>query len=320
MAVAPLVPVAIRVTIRSLGKPLALLAGYLVLLGLARIASTFLRALFGGIESAVAIIPWVGGKVKGSIHRLEQRLTNYLGMLEARMASGVADALHGLATGVTDLAKSIEEAAVATAQIWWFVASRYSLPVLWYRVARGIATTAADRINLGNITQKVTYVTKVINYPANSRLGAAIKAAVRSVALELDGLQRWTIPRVRSLWRSVYGTIPRDIAAARARTGSITARLDAAWKWIRAHKNAVTATVAGAIAITMVRRLGGGWIFCRNWKRLGRGVCSAPAGDITALLGLMAFTLVAVDPKEVVREGQRIAGALDTILRETIDL
>ncbi len=304
-AAAPLAPIAIRVTLRPLLIPLAMVAGYIVLRGIVYCVDSLARGLFGAAESAVGWIPWLGSKVKGKIERIEQRVTNYLGTLEDQISAKIGDSLHALATGVEHLAGEIEQAAVVGAQLAWLVTSKYSIAALYYRAAKWGVNQAADHLTIRQTKVIVRTIRTEIRYPEHGHIGAAIKAQVRSVALELD------------MWeRALSG----DIARLRARAGSLQRGYDRLYKWVRRHERALAYTALGSVAVAFVSRLGGGWIFCRNWKRLGREICRMPASGITWLLGLFALTVVALDPEEVVNAAEDAADELGWLIRKMAGL
>jgi hypothetical protein len=116
------------------------------------------------------------------------------------------------------------------------------------------------------------------------------------------------MPRLDAVERTASAERARVSRRFKADEGSL-ARL---WK-------AVFGGVVAATALGVLTRYFPYWR-CANVRRFNRNLCRSPVGATDALFALLAFQLVAVDPKEVVRESQRIAEALEGILRKTIDL
>ena len=315
MAVAPLVPTAVRVTLRPLLIPAAYVAGLFVAYGLIWCVSALVRALFGTAEGIAAIIPWLGRKVAGGVQKIEQRLTNYLGGLLAATEDKMGDALHSLATGVEHLAQELELAAVTTAQLGWLVTSKYSLAAMYYRLARLGLKQAHDLVTSKTVVRTVRVIEKEIAYPAAGRIGRLVKATVRQVAVELGNFEHWAIPRINAAGRAIARDIPGDIAGLRSRTKSLERGYTRLWRWVRQHQGALTMTAAGGLAVAFIGRLGGGWIFCRNWKRLGRGVCRMPASSISWILGLVSLVVVALNPEDVLHEAEDFTDELGALIR-----
>src|SRR6202043_2188520 len=97
-------------------------------------------------------------------------------------------------------------------------------------------------------------------------------------------------PRLRQAENEITHVLEPDIAALRARTKAIEHGAVKTFDWIRAHPGAVATTAfAGAVALAL-RKLGGGWIRCKNWRAIGKHVCGLPWSLIESLLGLgLAF-------------------------------
>src|SRR5437588_11037645 len=67
----------------------------------------FCRALFGTLTGATSWIPWFGSKVSGTLHSVEQRITNYLGSAEAKIDSQLGTSFHKLARIVDHVGREL---------------------------------------------------------------------------------------------------------------------------------------------------------------------------------------------------------------------
>jgi hypothetical protein len=249
---------------------LAVLTGYVVAFGLCILAVYFCKALFGAAEKGLGWIPWVGSKITGDLKRIEQRLQNYLGGAAANFEVGIAKSWHRTAQISEWMAGEIKRNAAAMLSLAEVIANPFNIPAwksLW-----------------GDLHGRVASLPHI----------AAGKVAVglRPIVGELRGVERWTFPRVKALEHEVAVDIPHDLAGLRARTRTLENEYTRLFKWIRTHEGALgIATLTGAVAIALAR-LGGSWIRCNNWKRVGRSVCGLPANLIEDFLALLTDFVV----------------------------
>jgi uncharacterized protein YejL (UPF0352 family) len=134
------------------------------------------------------------------------------------------------------------------------------------------------------------------------------------------GIGNDVLPRIRSLERRFGRVIGRDLDVIRAREAGLEHGAIRTWKWIRAHPNALASTVfAGAVAWALAR-LGAGWVRCGNWRKIGRGVCAAPTGEIDALIALLAAGATVASFRELVKLGQQVERGVAEVLQEVAKL
>src|SRR6185437_17083086 len=90
--------------------------------------------------------------------------------------------------------------------------------------------------------------------------------------------------------------------------------------WIRAHPlSLATGAFAGAVAVAL-QRLGGSWIRCGNWNRIGRSVCGLPLSLIEDLLAASIVSFAVVDMCEFASVAQDVAHAFVPELLALVDI
>jgi hypothetical protein len=142
---------------------------------------------------------------------------------------------------------------------------------------------------------------KGIEAGLNARIGNAERQA-RGIGADVQpqikgavrGIEAGVNQRVGSLDKAIEQVRLRDIPAIRSRARVTENELSRLWQWV--HKNIATVgtlTFAGAVAVALAR-LGGGWIRCKNWNRIGKRICGLPTSLIDSLLaGLIDVLLIA---------------------------
>jgi hypothetical protein len=120
---------------------------------------------------------------------------------------------------------------------------------------------------------------------------------------------------VEGRFKAIDHTIDRvllpDIAGLRTRTRTLEDQLDTVWKNVRRlDKLLGTAAFAGAVAIAL-ETLGVSWIRCKNWRKIGRGICGLPS-DLIDLLFLDALTAF------VVTDLCLYAGAIEVVAQDLV--
>jgi len=270
------------------------LAGLLFAVGCIKLVDGFVRALFGTISGAVGWIPWAGKVVKAPIHKIEQKVTNFLGRAEEGLDSYIGVCFHNLAHIARTLVHEIERGAHLSWEIAKFLAAHPTageVKALIHALTHPIATF-----------QHIEH--RLIEEERN-RLHAIEQSVAHGV-----------YPRIRAGEHAVEDVLAPDIAALRHRTRAIEHRLDRLWKWVRAHeKIVVTAAFTGAVAVAL-SRLGGRWIRCKNWRRIGKHVCGLPTSLIEDLLALtLGFELI-VDPEEIARVALDVESAFEGVFEQ----
>jgi hypothetical protein len=292
------------VTIRALMIPLMRGAGLVVVLGLIFAVDAFTRALFGTVAGGVGWIPFVGRVVAAPIHRIEQKLSNYLGGLESHIDVSMGGYIHALATGVGQLASGEAEAGWAA----WLIAKVVHATRVAVDALPATGTVTGKITKVYKITKTYPrYVTNVYKIAAHAAPGALV-GTVRAIAGTLDDVVTWDIPR---LWK---------------RTRAIENSLDRVWHRIRAEKKIVVGTAfAGAVAVAL-GRMGLGWLRCNSFKNLGKRIGCRGFGLLETLLAATIEVLLIADVCQItklmirVAESRPVREALSGIIAATDEL
>lgn len=280
------------VVIAPLAIDLFVILACLVAIAIILLSKQIVGALFRIGESAIGWIPWLGGKAKGELHRIEQRLVSGLsdvadgvqGVMGAfwhaagNLLSSVGHELVGLAVGLEQVAAHI--AGVVRPWVVHTVIGGIQHGLKWLRH------------ELSSVTHTVSRVTKVIEHPVHTKIGGAVRAITRPLAVELAHLERWAHAQVARFDHAIEGVLEPDLLWLRHRAQA----LERAWQAIRARIGKVEHRVVGLGAVALVgavlARVGAGWILCRNWRTAGRAVCRMPTHFLDDLLGLLADFVV----------------------------
>lgn len=253
---------------------LGMLAALLFILGCIHVIDGFVRALFGTLEGAVGWIPFAGKVIRAPIHRIEQKVTNTLGSAERYFDAKMGASFHKLAR----IGAKLGHEFAALGQQIWTITKFLAMHPTW-RELRHFATALLHPLRTAQHVQR--YLLRGVR---------AQVAALRHMVIH------GVFPRIGALERELDHVLEHDVAALRARTKAIEHDLAKVFKWIRTHPEALaTAAFTGAVAVAL-RRLGLGWLRCRNVRRLGKAACGLPVGLIEDVLGLALAFLVVVDP------------------------
>lgn len=115
-------------------------------------------------------------------------------------------------------------------------------------------------------------------------------------------------------------TLPKAAADARAARGAST-RAEREVDRVKARlKRIERALGLGIFAVLIYRILArvAPWLFCRNWKVLGRAVCGLNPLKLQALLGLLTAVIVLRDLKSLTRHAEGIVGAFTHGITKTL--
>ena len=295
MAAAPeLIPegVAVLDALPLLGQ----LAAFLFVLGCIYVIDAFVRALFGTVSGVVGWIPYLGKVASTPIHKIEQKVTNALGTAEhyfdarigmsfhklARIGDHIGRELYGLATLSLTIAKLL------TGQLTW-----KDLHAIYNKVKSEIAAGVRTGEH------------------ALNRIGVNEKSVAKSVNTNV-------MPRIRTIEHELDHVFTPELRVLRRRVNALEDGAIEAFKWIRAHPLSLGATAfAGAVAIAL-QRLGGSWIRCSNWNRIGKRACGFPANDVEGLLALFATTAVIADFHDLVKLGQGLTHDTTTLIQDLL--
>lgn len=279
-----LIPEGEVVVVEALPTLLAL-AGLLFAWGCVKLVDGFVRALFGTAEGAVGWIPFAGKVLKAPIHKIEQKLTNYLGRAAQGLDHYIGSSFHKLGRIVRHIGRELEGLAHDT----WMVAKFLAQHPTWSE--------------LRHFAKALTHPLRVFQHLERRLMhlfDVRVQAIARSVA-------QGVYPRLRAEERTIERVLEPEFARLRERTRTLENEYAKLRKWTRAHARAVaTAVFIGAVEIAL-RKLGGGWIRCKNWRRIGKHVCGLPVALIEDLLALTLDALILRDLCQMVGVIQGLA-------------
>lgn len=282
------------VVLEPIVVPLAMLCGLVIAFGLAYFADKIVRALFGGVSSAIGWIPWLGSKVTGPIHSIEARLTGALGDAIAGIDTRMGRSLHELAAVFEWIGSEIERNASTLLTVVQALTGTVTYGELRAALADIRRVTSALRHRADHALADIARLERAVEHAAAGKIGAAIHDATRPIAGELQAVERATLPRIRAVENELAGVVEPDIAALRERARTLEQEAIRAFEWARGQWKVLSVgAVAAAVAVAL-ERLGLGWVKCRNVGRVGRAICGLPTRLLEDLLaGVFDVLLIA---------------------------
>lgn len=286
------------VVLRSLLIPVMRVSGLVVALGIIFCVDAFTRALFGTLNGSLGWIPYLNRVVASPLHRLEQKITNFLGGLETHIDVSMGGFFHNLAIVVDGLANGTIESGWITLLLGKAIHRLHGITSALPSITHVTRITKVIQHETTIIRRTVVHADKVATHAAP----AIVTRQVGALAGELEHVIEWDLPRLRARER-----------AAESELGRL-------WKRVKTRPLALGAAAATALVTAVLARLGVTWIRCRNWKRIGRTVCNTGAGDIEALLGLFAAGATIASFRELVQLGQQVEHGVATVLQDVAKL
>jgi len=246
------------------------------------------------IHKVVHRVPLIGPSFDKLAKAAVQKITNALGAAEREVDSAIGWTWHNMSTLIRWTMREIEQlayASVVAAVAMRLHISRRQAAKLIQAFLHPIRTLQWIERQLLNKLRHETIVVR-------QAVGTAVLPRLGTVEGELAHVIEWDIPRLRA----------RERALAR--------RVERLWKWVRAHEKIVVSTAfVGAVSVALAR-LGGGWIRCKNWRRIGRHVCGLPATLIEDLLGLALGFELLVDPEEIAKVALDVESAFEGVFEQ----
>jgi len=273
------------------------LAAVIVAIGMVKLVNAIARSFFGTVSGLVGWIPFAGEVLETSLHKIEQKISHGLGSAERTLDAHIATTWHTLARTVTRLANDAKAAAVFD----WRM-SKYLNAFATVLQTRHLIKTATAPITAANAGQD----------QAIAQERARQRALHKSVA-------QGVYPRLKA--NEVYDrTVTKPATdAIRSEAKAAEAQAIALYRWLVRHRTSVLAGAFVGAAAWALTRLGGGWIRCKNWRAIGKKVCSLPWSLIESLLGLgLAFGVV-IDPLATAKVAVTVEDAMDGLIRKIAD-
>ena len=261
-------------------------------IALAFSARKITHALLGPLIRFVSYLPWIGGALGGLLRTVEQAVANACGSIE----SG-CDQLLGASWHLT--ARYLD-------RLWNVITGTPTALLHVARVVGGHVYSVSGLKSLVHYLTRLEHVTAARIRPLVRRLDHLLH---RVHALEHDiakGIGEDVLPRIRSLDRELHRletkTIPRIEAEARTAEQDVTAL----GEYVRAHYLTNTAAdIEAAVAIGLAA-LGLGGLRCNSNPFKDNPNACGLWNDLSALLGLAAITLGALNLEELVHMMQGV--------------
>lgn len=256
------------------------------------------KALFGVAGGTLGRLPIVGGWIDSSLHSVEHKITHVMGGAAATCDRQVGHGLHALARLVDWVGRELRSHANLLSLLSALVIGAVPATVLRTLIAE------LRRAMHGTHATAVTAATRII------RVQKVIQ----------HGIGEDVLPRIKSLDRELGRVIGRDIPRIRAREAALEREVSGLWRW--AHRHAVDLAAAAFVAPVAVAlaRLGGSWIRCSNWNKIGRSVCGLPAGLVGELFADAVTAIAVLDICDFAAGAELVAEQLTPILMGLVDV
>jgi hypothetical protein len=277
---------------------LGIILTFLVALALCLLAKQLVKALFQVASSAVGWIPWLGSRVTGDLHRIEQRVTNSLGNAADGLSARIGGVYHSAARLVEETGQKIEDAyrlLGGVAGIMELFVPYREVLALYHALAKAIArlhgSTKEQTKAINATTHTVTHVIKRID-----------TVQVRAQAIPADVV------------------LPGELVPLRAHVRAVEDRLARLWRWAQANKAVVTTDAAVAAVAVALPRLGVNWTRCANWRRIGRAVCGLPGGLVFEIFEAAIVSFAVLDICDFAAAAESVAAAFVPELMALVDV
>jgi hypothetical protein len=290
----------VQVEVAPLAIALLGLLAAVIALGLVQVAQKLAEALLAIIRGSVGKVPLLGRFVDKGVNWVAQHIVDSMSVLVNALQGDVGFYWSALGNLMSSIGNEILGLSAAFDGLVSYVIGVVR-PLVVHTILGGLQHGLGWLGHeLSAAKAKVFHVARVIEHPFSGPIRAGVLAGIKPLVGELHGLETWTRNRLGRLEHAAEVAIPRDIAELRSAEGSLARLYERLWKMVRrdAAKLGVL-TFAGAVAVALAR-LGGGWVFCRNWKTLGRGVCRLPGHFLDDLLGLVTDFLVLTNICQVI--------------------
>jgi hypothetical protein len=281
------------VTVFALASLFALCA-LIVLIGIIKSVDAVSRAFFGSLGSSVGWIPGVGGLVKRSVHRIEQKISHILGTAEQKLEVGVSWTWNNCAHIIMWVGSEIEAAAKTS----------------WH-----LAQQAKAFVRRREVTHEIkSAVTPVKAQAAGAaRVGRLARDEAKAVH---HSVAQGVYPRLKVGEHERAHVLNPGVASARAQARAAEEAAIATYRYIVRHRRSVIAgAFTGAVAWALTR-VGGGWIRCKNWRAIGKRVCGIPWSTIESLLAIGLATELVIDPEKVAEAALLAVDGLEGVIEK----
>lgn len=262
------------------------------------LGNLLVKSLASQRSGALGFITTILTAVPATILKLTQKVVATFAPATYGPQQRVAAGVNQVATLVEDTAQVIESQAAITAALAGALA--------------GTATSAEIAAATAGLTKRVG------NAEAQARgIGADVQPKIDSA---VRGIDATLSPRIASLDKELQRIRSTTIPRVNSRVTSADKAISNLWEWVRHHTVGVATTAfAGAVAIAL-GRLGGGWIRCNNWNKLGRSICGLPTGLLEDLFAAAITAFAVTDICEFANVAMGTAELIRPALLELVDV
>lgn len=221
------------------------------------------------------------------------------------MAPTAAQSEHRVGVAFHDTANLVRETAT--------VVEAQSL------IAMRLAQEISGSVSTADFAKTAAALTKRVGNAETQAKGIGADVLPRIRAVE-KGIGADVLPNIRSLDRALGRIEAKTIPAIQGEIAASDRAIGHLWDYVKSHTvNAASLAFVGAAGWALAR-LGGGWIRCRNWNKVGKAVCGLPTGLIDDLLALSLALLVVVDPKVIAEAAIKTEDAVHGIITKVAEI
>lgn len=272
---------------------LGVLLTFLVALALCLLAKRFVEALFQVASGALGWIPWLGSRLTGPLHVIEQRLTNKLGSVAEGLSARIGSLWHSAARLVQETGQKIEDA---------------------YRLIGGVAGILELFVPWREVLALYHELQKAI-----ARIHGTSKAQTQAVAhagrVANDARKRADTAQARAQAIPADVVIPGDLSGLRGRVREAEDEIGRLWDRVRGlSRPAIGGLALGALTFAL-GRLGIGWARCSNVGKVGRSLCGMNPDLLESLLAGAVVVASPISVVELAKAAQKFTSEAEDGLR-----
>jgi hypothetical protein len=275
--------------------PMVEMVGLLVALGLLLLATALTIALFSFAEKSVGWIPFVGGWSASKVRNIGQAVNSYMTAAASSYAEGVAKAWATLSDALRWSVDSFVNLTEWTYRIEWYILKKHPLNQLAAYVEKLTKHKISTDAQLDDLRIRAHDAERPLAHPESGPIAAGVKIGTRPLARDFARFRARTIARLKALEHAIAVDLPFELKGTRAIAKEAERVASRLWSQVRRLDKVTTGVLATALVATAVGRLGAGWIFCRNWRKVGRSVCRLDPRLLDSLLGAAVPILLLQD-------------------------
>ncbi len=284
-------PVVVRF-VPELTLDLGVLLIFAVAWGLIMLVTPFVQALLIALKlilkatSFLVKILSIGQiKLGTGTERVEQAVSDSLREAASFASDGVGLFFHRLADLFVSIGDEVAALAGLVALLVYAFTRRAPGPHLEARVQRNRRHADVTKAQAKGIGARVAAHDQALSHAEAGAIGAGIAVRTKPLVSRIGALEGAVLPRLGALEHGIGVAIPSDIAGLRERTRAVEDLANGLRKRVGKLAHLVGVGSLAAVVAVGLASLGGSWIRCRNWRRIGRAGCRLPTDLLEALLG-----------------------------------